>query len=138
VKLARCLFVVIAIVGPSVCLYGQPAKDEPFVATVGPTGVQRVEVLGGNYWFEPNHIVVRLDVPVELSVSKESGAIPHDISMKSPEAGMDFVQSLRTTPNTIRFTPTKTGVYPFYCSKISPSGKTQRERGMEGVIEVVP
>jgi plastocyanin len=58
--------------------------------------------------------------------------------MKSPEAGMDFMEGLRTTPKTIRFTPTKTGSYPFYCSKISPFDRTHRERGMEGVIEVIP
>jgi hypothetical protein len=138
VKLAKCLFVAIAVLALPVCLVGQEPGDEPFVAAIGRTGVQRVEILGGKYWFKPSHIVVRADVPVELSVSRESGVIPHDIVMKSPEAGMNFVERLRTTPKTIVFTPTKTGSYPFYCSEIAPSGKTQRERGMEGIIEVVP
>jgi plastocyanin domain-containing protein len=132
------LFAIAAILSLSVCVYGQTPKDEPFVAALGPDGTQKVEVLAGSYWFKSNHIVVKQNVPVELSVSKESGITPHDIVMKSPEAGMQFEESLSTTPKTIKFTPTKVGSYPFYCSKKPPFGKSHRERGMEGVIEVVP
>jgi hypothetical protein len=45
---------------------------------------------------------------------------------------------MTTTPKTIKFVPTKTGTYPFYCSKKVPFVKSRRERGMEGVLEVVP
>jgi plastocyanin domain-containing protein len=131
------LFAIVAILSLSVCVHGQTPRDVPFVATLGPDGTQKVEVLAGSYWFKPNHIVVTQNVPVELSVSKESGVTPHDIAMKSPEAGMQFEESLSTTPKTIKFTPTKAGNYPFYCSKKPPFGKSHKERGMEGVIEVV-
>ncbi len=109
----------------------------PFVAGIDQDGVQRVAVLGGGYFFRPNHIRVKVNVPVELSVSKEPGIIPHDITMKSPEAGMDFTQELTTESKAIRFTPTKTGSFPFYCAKKSLFS-SHREKGMEGVIEVVP
>lgn len=131
------LFAIVAILIFSVCLYAQTPKGAPFVATVGPDGTQKVEILAGSYWFKPNHIVVKQNAPVELSVSKGSGMVPHDIVMKYPEAGMQFEESLSTTPKTIKFTPTKVGSYPFYCGKKPPFGKSHRERGMEGVIEVV-
>jgi plastocyanin len=117
---------------------GQAAEDKTFTATTGADGVQRVEVVGTSYSFQPNHIIVKANVPVELAVSKEGGLTPHDIEMKSPEAGMEFSTGLSTTPKTITFTPTKPGSYPFYCSKKAPFSKSHRERGMEGVIEVVP
>jgi len=107
-------------------------------ATLGDDGVQRVDVIGGSYFYKPNHIVVKVNIPVELKVSKESGFIPHDIVAKSPEAGMEFQENLSSTPKTIKFTPTKVGTYPFYCSKKAPFAKSHREKGMEGVIEVVP
>jgi hypothetical protein len=37
----------------------------------------------------------------------------------------------------VKFVPTKTGKYPMYCDKSLLWFKTHREKGMEGVIEVV-
>ena len=70
-------------------------------------------------------------------MSRESGLIPHDIAMNSPEAGMVFDEQLDTTGKVIRFTPMKAGTYPFYCTK-KALFSSHREKGMEGAIEVVP
>lgn len=108
-----------------------------YVAPVGEDGVQRVAVKAGEYFFDPAHIVVKVGVPVELTVSKEPGLF-HDIVMKEPEAGMDFkVQLDKDEPKVVKFTPTKTGKYPFYCDKRFLFFKSHRARGMEGVMEVV-
>jgi len=107
-------------------------------ATIDKDGVQKVKIIGGSYFFKPNHIIVKVGSPVEFEVSKEGGIIPHDIVAKSPEAGIEFQENLSSTPKTIKFTPTKVGKYPFYCSKKAPFFKSHREKGMEGVIEVVP
>lgn len=107
-------------------------------ATIDDDGVQRLDVIGGSYFYKPNHIVVRVNIPVALKVSKESGFIPHDIVAKSLEAGIEFQEGLSTTPTIIKFTPTKVGTYPFYCSKKAPFSKSHREKGMEGIFEVVP
>ena len=117
--------------------FGQAAGDKTVIATVGSDGIQRIGIMGGSYFFQPNHIIVKVNVPVELTVSKEGGLTPHDIEMKSPEAGMEFSAGLSGTPQTIKFTPTKPGSYPFFCGKKMPLAKSQRDRGMEGVIEVV-
>lgn len=106
-------------------------------AVIGADGVQRVELLGGGYFFDPDHIIVKVNVPVELTVRKESGIIPHNIVVKAPEAGMEFEESLSSDPKVIKFTPTKPGSYPIYCSKKLLFFESHREKGMEGVLEVV-
>jgi plastocyanin domain-containing protein len=110
----------------------------PVIAAVGQDGVQRADIIGGSYFFRPNHIVVKANTPVELRFMKESGMTPHNLVMSSPDAGMDFTVDLGTEPQVIRFTPTRPGKYPFYCSKKLLFFASHRENGMEGVIEVVP
>jgi plastocyanin domain-containing protein len=117
-------------------------SDEKFVekrvvAAVDPDGVQRVAMTGGEYYFDPNVIVVKVNVPVELTVKKEAGITPHDISVKAPEAGIDFKTDLSTEPKSIKFTPTKAGKYPFECNKRFLFFKSHKDRGMHGVLEVV-
>jgi plastocyanin len=116
---------------------GAGEKEKIFRATVGDDGMQRVEVMGGSYFFNPNHIIVKVNVPVELIVRKESGIVPHNIVIKAPEAGVDFDVAMTSDPKVIRFTPTKVGTYPIYCSKKLLFFESHREKGMEGVLEVV-
>ena len=97
------------------------ADESRAVATLGDDGVQRLDVIGGSYFYKPNHIVLKVNIPVALKVSKESGFIPHDIVAKFPKAGIEFKEGLSTTPTIIKFTPTKVGIYPFYCSKKAPA-----------------
>ncbi len=119
---------------------GPESKEKRFVAVVEPDGVQRAEITGGEYYFEPKHVVLKVNVPAELKVKKSkdtSWFIPHDIVVRAPEAGIVFKVSLKTDPQTVKFTPTKTGTYPFFCDKKPPFGKSHKDKGMEGVIEVV-
>jgi hypothetical protein len=44
---------------------------------------------------------------------------------------------MRKFPKVIKFAPTKTGIYPFFCDKKFLMFKSHRERGMEGTLEVV-
>jgi len=118
--------------------FGQEAAQAPFVAVIGTDGVQRVEITGGSYYFSPNHIVVKVNVPVVLVIKKAGGATPHSIFLKAPEAGIDFAVNLKTEPTNISFTPTKVGTYPFWCTKRAPlSSKSHKDHGMTGVLEVV-
>jgi plastocyanin domain-containing protein len=112
--------------------------NTPFKAPIGADRVQRVEIVGGSYFFKPSHIIVKVNVPVELKVSKETGITPHNIVLKAPEAGIDFDLALGTEPKLINFVPTKTGLYRFYCSKKLLFFESHREKGMEGVLEVIP
>ena len=114
-----------------------PAKVEPEVAaTLGADGVQRAEILAGSYFFKPAHVVVKVNVPVELKVRKESGGAPHEIRVQATDAGVSFAVDLATEPKTISFTPTKVGTYPMYCGKRFLFFASHREQGMEGVLDV--
>jgi plastocyanin domain-containing protein len=114
------------------------AEKERFVANVDADGVQRVRVVAGSYFFKPNHIVVKVNVPVELTASRESGITPHNFILKAPEAGLAVEADLGTEAKKIQFKPTAVGSYPFYCGKKLPLMASHREKGMEGVLEVVP
>jgi plastocyanin len=101
-------------------------------------GVQRIRIVAGSYFFKPNHMVVKVNVPVELTASRESGITPHDLVIRADEAGLAIKEDLGTEPKKIVFTATKPGKYAIYCSKKLPFVAGHREKGMEGVLEVVP
>ena len=122
---------------PAPAAFAQDPKDV-YVAKVDPDGVQRVRLEGGGYFFKPRHIVVKVNVPVELLASREAGIVPHDLVIKAPEAGITVEVELAAEPKKIAFTPTAVGKYPFYCGKKLLFFASHRERGMEGVLEVVP
>lgn len=107
------------------------------VATIGTDGIQRLEMSGGEYYYDPNLLVVKVNVPVELKVKKAKGFVPHNLIAKAPEAGIDFKIDLKNDFQIIKFTPTKTGKYPMYCDKSLLWFASHKEKGMEGTIEVV-
>lgn len=111
-------------------------QKDVFRAVVGSDGVQRVEVLAGSYFFKPDHIVVRANIPVELRIRKEPEIIPHSFVINAPEAGLDVHESLSSDPKVIKFIPLKAGTYPFYCDKKLLFFESHRAKGMEGVLEV--
>jgi plastocyanin domain-containing protein len=128
------------------CLYGFLAspgfasaqnQKEVHVTRVDQDGVQRVRVIGGDYFFKPNRIVVKVNLPVELAVSREAGVVPHNFVINAPQAGIAVEEELSTDAKKITFTPTAVGAYPLYCSNRFLFFKSHRERGMEGVLEVV-
>ncbi|BEH10848.1 MULTISPECIES: quinol oxidase [Geobacter] len=131
------LVVMVLFVGVVPALGNGTGEKVEFRATIGDDGVQRVRITGGEYYYKPNHIIVRVNVPVEITATNDSRFVPHDLIVKAPEAGMDFRIDLKKDAQAVRFTPTKVGVYPMYCDKKLLFFASHREKGMEGVIEVV-
>ena len=101
-------------------------------------GVQQVEVVGSEYAFAPNVIIVKVNMPVEFKARKEAGFVPHDLVVSAPEAGMDFSLDLKSDWQVVTFTPTRVGTYQMECQKRLLWFKSHKDRGMKGVIEVVP
>jgi len=137
VRLALFCCIILALVSHAGAQQGGKGVVEEVVATVDADGVQRVEVVAGSYFFKPNRIIVKVGVPLELKLSKESGMAPHDFVLKAPDAGLDISENLDTKGKTITVTPTRAGTYPFHCSKKLLFFTSHRDRGMEGVLEVV-
>lgn len=132
----KYISILLMLLAMPVLVFSADEKDI-YVAEAGPDGVQRVEITAGNYFFKPEHIIVKAGVPVELVVKKESTLIPHNFVIKAAEAGIEFSETLSGSPKTIKFTPALTGKYTFYCDKKLFFLRSHRERGMEGTIEVL-
>lgn len=138
-KLPRFLsFLVLALI---ICcaagrLGAQPGH-EPYRAAVGADGVQRVDILAGDYFFRPDHIIVKAGRPVMLVVRVERGIIPHGLVLKAPEANVSIDADLSRESQTFTFTPSAPGKYAFYCPKKLLFFKSHREHGMKGILEVV-
>ena len=117
------------------------AEDKPaekrFVATIDKDGYQRMEMTAGEYYFDPAVVVVKVNVPVELSIKKVGGITPHNFVVKAPEADLDFSLDLSSEAKRVSFMATKVGSYPFECSNQFLFFKSHKERGMHGVLEVV-
>lgn len=126
------MFLLISLVSISAA----DEKKKVFTAGVDSDGIQRIEVLAGEYFFDPNYVIVKVNIPVELKVRKEPSIVPHDFVINAAEAGLEALEKLSAKPKVIKFTPKKTGKYPFYCGKKLIFSKSHREKGMEGTIEV--
>ncbi len=113
-------------------------QEETFITSVGDDGIQRVEILAGNYFFNPDYIEFKVNVPVEITIKKESGIVPHNIVVSEPDAGIDINESISSEPKIIKFMPKKLGEYPFYCDKRLLFFKNHREKGMKGIFKVQP
>ena len=111
--------------------------SEPVAAVLGEDGVQRLEMEGGEYYFEPDRVVLKVGVPVELFVRKAAGFVPHNIVMDSGDAGMSFKEDFGKKGITVSFTPSRTGTFEFWCDKKFLFFKSHRAKGMEGIIKVI-
>ncbi len=95
--------------------------------------VQKVRVEAHTYYFEPNRIVVRAGIPVELTLKNKSLVVPHNFTLKAPEAGIDIDRDLGFKGGAVlTFTPTRPGEYEFICGKGSHMAK-----GMTGTLVVL-
>lgn len=74
----RITFLMLALIITGSIFAQEPGK-KIYRATIDADGIQRVEVLAGSYYFDPNYIIVKVNVPVELKIRKESGITPHNI-----------------------------------------------------------
>lgn len=114
------------------------AEETTITAHLDADGVQRATIVGGSYFFRPNHVIVKAHVPVELTVSVEADMIPHDFVLQSDEAKISIKTDLDDTPKKITFTPEAVGKFPFYCSRKMIFMPSHRAKGMEGILEVTP
>jgi plastocyanin len=97
-------------------------------------GVQRVRIEAHSYYFEPNRVVVKKGVPVELTIKNDTFGVPHNMTSFDNDAGIEVSENLNMFRGQkhARFTPTKAGEYEFYCHVGSHAKK-----GMKGTLVVV-
>jgi cytochrome c oxidase subunit 2 len=130
-RIAVVLFGIIALSG---CSSGLRRPVREVTAVTGSDQVQRVRVTAHSFWFEPNRIVVKQGIPVELTIKNGSLIVPHDFTCMAKDAGIEVDQDVHPFLGSkkVRFTPTRAGEYPFHCDVDKHAGK-----GMKGVLVVV-
>lgn len=131
------LIAAVALVLPVAHAWAEEPEPVPYVAVVGADGKQVVEITGGEYYFEPEHIVLKANVPAVFIVKRTGYIVPHNIKVEHPDAGMAFDVDMSKAGTRVEFTPTKAGTYPFFCDKKLLFFESHKQKGMEGVIEVV-
>ena len=118
-------------------LINSSGQEKVYKATIDTDGVQRIEIIADSYYFDPNHIIVKINTPVEFKVKKTGIIVPHNIVMAEPDAGITFREDLSRESKIIKFTPKKGGKFKFYCDKKLLFFESHREKGMEAILEVV-
>jgi uncharacterized cupredoxin-like copper-binding protein len=128
-----CIAVTMIVGFVSGCSSGLNKPVQEVTATTGTDGVQHVEITAHSFWFEPNRIVVKSGVPVELKVHNASWIVPHGFSCLAPEAGLQAKEGMGFIGKTkkIKFTPKEPGEYSFFCHVDGHAKK-----GMKGTIVV--
>ena len=109
----------------------------PYIVETSRDGVQRAEINVDTYSYTPNHIVVVVNRPVELTLKSITWIVPHNFVIKEPEAGIDISKDIPAGQTiTISFTPAKEGRFKILCDKKLLFFKSHQEKGMEGILEV--
>jgi plastocyanin len=112
-------------------------SEEPLVLHPDQEGVQRAKVNMESYVYSPNTLVVELGKPVELTLENNSFLVPHNFLLDSPDGERLVEEDISSGEiETVQFTLTTPGTYPFYCDKQLLFFPNHREEGMEGTIVV--
>lgn len=135
--LALALSGALAAASPLPAEEGIPVPTAPVTAEMGADGVQRATIILDSYSYAPNHLIVQAGKPVELTLTRATLFTPHNFLLKEPDAGINIEEDVgHSEPTTVRFTPTKPGIYTFYCDRKLLFFPSHREEGMEGKLEV--
>lgn len=130
------LSIFVAFLCMAYLAFGAHKESQPFVAVPSEDGVQRVSITVDSYSFDPNHIIVTMNKPVELTLKSVTKIVPHNFTLKDSDAGLNVDQNISPGKEVkVTFTPTKAGSYQFYCDKKSIFAN-HRKKGMEGILEV--
>lgn len=113
---------------------------EAWLAANGKDGVQRVNIRCGPDFFDPRHIVVKLNVPVALSISTTPNLSAH--RFVSGGSGNSVIQAgdsaLTSKPRSVSFTPDTVGDFPLACQDDSGLTDATLQKAKQGVLTVIP
>ena len=112
-------------------------SEEQLVLQPDKDGVQRATINMESYVYSPNELVVESGKPVELTLQNNSFLVPHNFLLDSPDGKRLVDEDISSGEiETVQFTLTTPGTYPFYCDKQLLFFPNHREEGMEGTIVV--
>jgi heme/copper-type cytochrome/quinol oxidase subunit 2 len=125
-------------VGVTIVHAAEPSESgPPMVIPVAADGVQRATVTLDSYSYTPNHLIVEVGKPVELTLTSVTTIIPHNFIIKDLAGSLSVEQDVSAGKTvTITFTPPQPGTFPIYCDKRLWPLPSHRDKGMEGKLEV--
>jgi uncharacterized cupredoxin-like copper-binding protein len=98
-----------------------------------------IDIRLGSYYIKPDKISVRASETVTLNITNEATLIPHNLVIEAPEANIHIKVDVSAGKSaSVTLTPAKTGIYEMSCAKKPPFGKSHKEKGMHGILEVIP
>ena len=116
--------VTLATIAAAVVLGAFPLRAQD----AAPAAPQKITVTAKKYEWNPSTIEVKVNQPVEITFQSED--TKHGFEQK--DLGIEKVIIDKDQPQTVKFTPTKTGTYQFKCAKFCGMGHS----GMKGQIVV--
>ena len=129
---------LLILVGVTSVQAAEPSQSgPPMMVPVAADGVQRATITLDSYSYTPNHVIVEVGKPVELTLTSVTTIIPHNFIIKDPAGSLSVEQDVSAGKTvTITFTPTQPGTFPIYCDKRLWPLPSHRDKGMEGKLEV--
>jgi len=135
--------VVIAIAGAALlaggmlaasCASGLKKPVHEVTATTGADSVQHITVVAHSFWFDPNRVVVKRGIPVELTLKNGGMFVPHGFDCMAKDAGIELGvgAGMFRGSGMVKFTPTQAGEFEFHCGVDGHAKK-----GMTGKLVVV-
>lgn len=132
-QIAQWVIVILAM------LAFETSAADPYVphsqANEDADDVQRIEIVGGSYFFQPDRVVARAGRGLEISVRMAPGVIPHRFVLETINGKSLADVPLDQKAKTLRF-DLPAGKYLFHCPNRLLFFKSHSERGMAGVLEV--
>ena len=101
------------------------------------TEPRAVDVVLNNYTIKPDLLMIKAGEPIILKVKNAATFIPHNLVIKSTEAGIELKVVVGAgKSDEIRFTPTRPGSYEMFCDTQPPIGLSHKQKGMHGMLVV--
>ncbi len=111
--------------------------DQPFAVPIDSDGVQRATVILDSYSYMPNHVIVEVGKPVELTLTSVTMITPHNFIVQDPAGRVSIEQDVGAGKTVmVTFTSEHAGIYTIYCDKRLWPMPSHRDKGMEGTLEV--
>ena len=118
---------------------GADLKDnEAWRASVGTDGVQRINLQCGPNYFDPHHVIVKVNVPVEISLHSPPNMAPHHFVLDLSKISLSEGNPAGSTTKQIRFIPKTIGEHPFGCQDNAAHPHAPPEAQKMGLLTVIP
>jgi hypothetical protein len=123
----------------SATTFAQPRSgdlDESWSAAIGPDGVQRVNIRCGPDFLDPRNIIVKANVPLQLSVGATSELAPHSFTLAMGATTIDA--PVGAAQRSFVIAPRLSGRFQVLCQDRSRPDSPGLRRAKAGTITVLP